>query len=113
MSGDRHRLMQMHQRMRLVERMAGQGRAVFMGSETVRDAVLWNLELICLAARRISQQQRRDWHGLDWDQLCALTKTVIGDPWQPDHERIWQWLEKDLPVVEREVSHILAAWQGR
>lgn len=113
MPGDRHHLIQMHQRMRLVERLTREGRAAFMGSETVRDAILWNLELICLAARHVSPEQRKDWQTLDWQQLCALTRTVIGSPWDPDHERIWNWLEEDLPAVERQVSHLLAAWQGR
>ena len=109
MEKDRHYLMRMNQSIGHIEKLISKGRGALMESMVVQHAVLWNLELISLAARQLTDEVREEHPQVDWDHMCKLSREVIGNPWEVDNDKLWQCIEQDLPTLRHHVKEILIA----
>src|SRR5437667_2001640 len=69
---DRLYLHHMLERCRRITRFIGPGRAAFMLSEELQDAVIRNVEVIGEAAKRVSAEARGRLASLDWKAICGM-----------------------------------------
>ena len=85
------------------------GRAAFMAGRVEQDAVLWNLEMISLCARRVSEQERMMHPDVDWDRLRGLCKGLVDQELRPDIERAWQIVQDDVALLQHQLRMLLTA----
>ncbi len=107
MEDDRHYLVLMNQCIVHIEEFTKKGRPAFMESMAIRHAVLWNLELLSVAARRLSKQEKEEHPQVDWDHLCNLSRQVIGNPWEVDEQKVWECVENETPALMHQIREIL------
>jgi uncharacterized protein with HEPN domain len=80
-----------------------------MESMVTRHAVLWNLELLSVAGRKLSQEEKDEHPEVDWEHVCTLSRDVIGNPWEVDDQRVWECVEKELPPLRHQIREILVS----
>jgi uncharacterized protein with HEPN domain len=107
MPSDRHYLMRMNQTMGHVIQFAKAGRAEFMASMQLQHAILWNLQLVSVAARHLSAEERQMHPDVDWSHVCSLCHEVIGDPWDVSPQKVWNCVQEELPELRHQVREIL------
>ena len=84
MSTDRSHLIHCEEYLRKVEKYAQAGRSAYMASVMCQDAVLWNLQMACLCAERVSHEERQLHPAVDWHKLRSLAKGLVDDEMRPD-----------------------------
>jgi uncharacterized protein with HEPN domain len=76
----------------------------FLRNELVIDGVARNLEIIGEAARQLPEEFRRLHTQIPWTAIAGLRNRIIHDYFGLDLEIIWQIIQHDLPVLEKQVS---------
>jgi len=95
--------------MKHIDLYAKRGRAAFMASPETQDAIMWNLELMALAARRVSDTVRFSHPQVPWDRMCHICRGLVDERLSPDLEKAWELVQGDLPGLMHEVKMVLNA----
>ena len=72
------------------------------------DAVVRNLEIIGEAAKRIPDEIRSKYPGIEWKKITGLRDILIHEYFGINIEIIWDILQKKLPALEKEIKKILS-----
>jgi uncharacterized protein with HEPN domain len=112
MENDAVCLVRMRERMVRIERYVAGGRGAFMSSTITQDAVLWNLELFCAAATRVSDDFKEKHRQVNWGYVCGRFRDVTRDPWHPEPENIWACIERELPAIRENLAAIMRPTTG-
>ncbi|MGD2174306.1 MAG: DUF86 domain-containing protein [Candidatus Brocadiaceae bacterium] len=107
MGRDSHYLTLMNQSMAHIMHYARAGRTAFMDSRRLQHATLWNVYLVSVAARHLSDGLRRGHPEVDWDHVCALARDVVQDPWDFDRSQVWGCIQEELPELRRTLKRII------
>ena len=84
---------------RIEEDVAG-GREEFMGSHTIQDAVLRNLQTMAEATQRLSDAAKATRPEVEWRAIAALRNVLVHDYLGADLENIWQIVQRDVPGLK-------------
>ena len=82
------------------------GRDTFLAQRIVQDAVIRNFEIIGEAAGKLSDAARAN-SEIPWDRIIAFRNRLIHGYWGVDLLLVWDVVERDLPVLKREVQRLL------
>lgn len=85
------------------------GRAVFLESHLVQDAVLRNLHTIAESTQRLSDRIRATEPDVAWRAIAGFRNVVVHDYLGIDLEAIWSVVERDLPGLAAAVDRMLRA----
>ena len=99
MKDDRLYLHHMLERCHRITRFTGPGRAAFMASEELQDAVIRNVEVIGEAAKRVSSEARGRLASLDWKSICGMRDVLIHDYIGVDLEEVWNVASARIPEL--------------
>ena len=72
------------------------------------DAVVRNLEVIGEATKRIPEEIRSKYPGIEWKKIAGLRDMLIHEYFGINVEIVWDILQIKLPVLEKEVKKILS-----
>lgn len=106
---DRAFIEDMLARIDLVAEFTSDGREAFMQSRMMQEAVIRGLEVIGEAGRNVSRTLRDTHPEIPWRQIAAFRNFVIHVYWDIKLERIWEIVEKDLPVLKPQLEALLAS----
>jgi uncharacterized protein with HEPN domain len=105
---DRLYLHHILERCRRITRFIGPGRAAFMASEELQDAVIRNVEVIGEAAKRVSGEARGRLASLDWKSICGMRDVLIHDYIGVDLEEVWNVASARIPELQAVLEQFLA-----
>jgi len=88
----------------------GMGLDQFKASELVRDAVVFNLQIIGEAASHVPAEVRARYPEVKWHRMVGLRNVIAHGYFVLVHERIWETIQRDLPALPGQVERILAEW---
>ena len=108
MKDDRLYLHHMLERCHRIIRFIGPGRAAFMASEELQDAVIRNVEVIGEAAKRVSSEARGCLASLDWKSICGMRDVLIHDYIGVDLEEVWNVASARIPELQAVLEQFLA-----
>ena len=86
---------------RHIEKYTARGRDAFEAEELIRTWVLYHLQIIGEASRKVSADLRQRHSEMPWVQLGAMRIILGHDSFGVDHGEIWATVEKDLPELKR------------
>ena len=90
-----------------IERFTAGERERFLADELVQDAVLRNFEVIGEAAKRLDDAYRAAHPEIPWRSLAGLRDVLIHQYEGVDLERVWGFVERDLPGLKRAMAGLL------
>ncbi len=88
--------------------VAGQGRAAFDADEMIQVWIVHHIQIIGEAARALSEPFRAKYSQVPWPVIVGMRNILVHNYFGIDLEEVWGVVERDLPVLQREVESILA-----
>ena len=107
MRDDRPYLSHIEECIARVEGYAASGRASFMESALIQDAVMRNLQSLGESARRISGETRAGRPEVDWRGIIGFRNILVHDYLSITMVRVWEVVEGDLPILKNQVETML------
>jgi uncharacterized protein with HEPN domain len=97
------------ERCQRISRFIAPGRAAFLASEEMQDAVIRNVEVIGEAAKRVSNETRGRMPALDWKGICGMRDVLIHDYIGVDLDEVWNVASSRIPELQGVLEQFLAA----
>jgi uncharacterized protein with HEPN domain len=83
------------------------GRDEFMRNTMIQDAVVRNFEIIGEAAKRLSDDARRERLEIPWSDIARFRDVLIHHYMGVDLKRVWNVVESYLPALRDAVRGLL------
>lgn len=107
MRSDRERLLDIAEAIDRIFKYAKHGRKEFEDQELVQTWVIHHIEIIGVAAGRVSHKLRIGHPEVPWAEIVAIRNVLAHDYFGIDIERVWMAVERDLPVLRSQVETLL------
>jgi uncharacterized protein with HEPN domain len=95
---------------RIAEDIA-EGRERFMGSHTLQDAVLRNLQVMAESTQRLSETAKAMQPEMEWRKIAAFRNILVHDYLGIDLDTVWDITQRDVPKLKQAVEEMLSASQ--
>ncbi len=82
------------------------GKTAFLADRKTQDAVLRNLHTLSESIQRISTETKLKYPEVPWREISAFRNVVVHDYLGIELERIWDIIERDLPILKIQISTI-------
>jgi uncharacterized protein with HEPN domain len=82
---------------RRIEENSAAGKAQFMASHTLQDAILRNLQTLTESTQRLSAELKATRPDIDWRRISAFRNVVVHNYLGIDLEQIWTIIQQDVP----------------
>jgi uncharacterized protein with HEPN domain len=86
---------------RRIEENVRLGKAEFMQSHTLQDAVLRNLQTMSEATQRLSDSLKMARPEVEWARIAAFRNVLVHNYLGIDLEIIWHVVQRDVPSLKR------------
>lgn len=83
------------------------GREALLRSTLVQDAVLRNLQTLAESTQRISEDRKSTNPSIPWRSLAGFRNILVHGYLGVDLEQVWRTVERELPVLRREIELML------
>ena len=83
------------------------GKDSFLGNRTLRDAVMRNLQVMAESSIRLSDELKRRFPEVEWDELRKFRHVAVHDYIGTDYAIIWLIVTLHLPRLKAQVETIL------
>jgi uncharacterized protein with HEPN domain len=112
MKDDRLYLIHIGECIARIEQYVREGRGAFLTSTLIQDAVLRNLQTLAESSQRLSGSLRVQHPEVGWRAIAGFRNVLVHDYLSVDTERVWQIVDRDLPVLKSKLALILAEIGG-
>jgi uncharacterized protein with HEPN domain len=93
---------------RLVEEFArGRSRADFEDDRQLRFALLYALQIVGEASRRVSDDLRRAHPEVPWQDIAGFRNRVVHGYFDVDLDRVWAIVTADVPTLVAQLKSLL------
>lgn len=83
------------------------GRARFIASHTLQDAVIRNLQTMAESTQRLTDDLKERHTEVEWYRIAAFRNVLVHDYLGIDIERIWEITQRDVPELESAIRSML------
>ncbi|HEX8229036.1 MAG TPA: DUF86 domain-containing protein [Chloroflexia bacterium] len=92
-----------------VESYVAGGKAEFMSSSLIQDAVARNLQVMAESTQRLSDGAKMAHPEIDWREIAGFRNVLVHDYLDTDREILWQVIERDLPPLKAAMHAMLTS----
>jgi uncharacterized protein with HEPN domain len=107
MRDDRERLLDIQEAIDNIKKYAVRGRQAFGEDELVQSWVIRQLQILGEAATKISDDFQDRYPDMPWHKIIGMRNILVHDYFGIDVNIIWSIVEKDMPVLERQIKELL------
>lgn len=94
-----------------VEEYTAGGREAFFADTRTQDAVLRNLQTLAESTQRLSADLRSAHPEVDWRGISGLRNILVHHYLGINLVRVWEIVERDLPVLKEQIEILLSGSQ--
>ncbi len=113
MRDQRERLLDIMEAVERIERQAERGRKPFERDELIQVWIVHHLQIIGEAAAKLGSDFHSKYPQLPWKEIVAMRNVLVHDYFGVDTDEVWRVVERDLPVLKREVQRLLGVEEGK
>ena len=84
-------------------------RAAFLAEPLLQDAVIRNIEVVGEAAGRVSREFTSRDPAIPWSDIAGMRHRLIHGYLSVNLNTVWQVVERDLPVLEKQLVKLVPA----
>ncbi|MBI5248976.1 MAG: DUF86 domain-containing protein [Desulfomonile tiedjei] len=92
---------------KVLEYTAGFSDEEFFSDRKTVEAVVWNLQIIGEAAKRVPEEIRSRYPDLPWREMGGLRDIIVHQYLGIKLDVIWKVIQNDVPMVENRIRWIL------
>lgn len=107
MKDDRLYLIHIWECIQRIESYAGEGKAAFLASTMMQDAIIRNFEIIGEATKHLSPELKQSHPEIQWRGMAGFRDVLIHNYMGVDLEEVWNILEKELPQIKSSLKAVL------
>ena len=107
MKDDRLYLIHVHESIARIEEYTAGRREVFFADRKTQDDVLRNLQTLAESTQRLSADLKAARPEVDWRGMSGLRNILVHDYLGINLVRVWEIVQRDLPVLKRQVEMLL------
>jgi len=96
-----------------IERYAARGRETFEQEELIQTWFSYHIQLIGEAAARLGKAFHESHPEIPWAQIVAMRNVLVHEYFGVDLQEVWRTVERDLPVLRRQVEALLQRLEGQ
>jgi len=85
----------------------GKSKRQFLDSTLTQDAIIRNLQVLAESSQRLSDDVKESQDRVNWFKIAGFRNVLVHDYLGIDIERVWNILEKDLPVLKEAIQNML------
>ncbi|MBI1747780.1 MAG: DUF86 domain-containing protein [Acidobacteria bacterium] len=104
MRDDRVYLQDILEAIERIEKYAARGRQEFDRDELIQTWVIYYIQIIGEATRKLSQGFRAKHPEIPWQQIAAMRNILVHDYFQIDVDEVWSVVETDLPGFRKKME---------
>ena len=104
MREDRVYLVHILECIRKIEKNTAAGRSLFFQEDTLQDAVLHNLQVMCESTQMLSAEWKMQHPHVDWRRIADFRNRLVHDYLGVDLDIVWKIVKEDLPELKRVVE---------
>ena len=87
--------------------LRGVSEAKFNATSLLQDGAIRQIEIIGEAVRHISNDLRKTYPEVPWEDIARLRNKLIHDYFGVDLEKVWVTAKEDLPPLKKQIVQIL------
>ena len=91
----------------ILSHAVGVSEAEFRTSPVLQDAVLYRINVIGEAARRLSEDFRAHHPEIPWRDIIAMRNRVVHEYESVDPAKVWVVIERDIPELIGQIEPLL------
>jgi uncharacterized protein with HEPN domain len=92
---------------RIESYVVGRDKQQFLDSTLLQDGIIRNLQVLAESTQRLSNDAKESRNEVDWFKITGFRNVLVHDYLGIDIERVWNILEKDLPVLKGAIQSML------
>jgi len=92
-----------------IDRGVSAGKAEFLASDLLQDAVIRNLQVLSESTQQLSAELKSRHSAVEWRKIADFRNRLVHDYLGVDLEIVWQVVERDLPGLKQAIVAMLAA----
>lgn len=79
----------------------------FVSDLKTQDAVVRNFEIIGEAAKRLPENIKSKYSGIEWAKLIGFRNILIHDYFGVKLETVWNAIQEKIPILEKQTQKVL------
>jgi uncharacterized protein with HEPN domain len=79
----------------------------FLANETMRRAAVRSLEIIGEAAKKVSEEFRKNYPAIEWLAMSGMRDRLIHDYFGVDYDLVWDVVQNRIPILQHQISSML------
>ncbi len=90
-----------------IEEYTREGKAAFMQSSLLQDAVVRNLQVMGESTKRLPEEWKSAHLDVPWRQIIGFRNVVVHDYLEIDVPAVWEVVERNLSDLKRVIEQML------
>ena len=111
MKDDKLYLIHIWESIQRIESYAAEGKATFLSSTMVQDAIIRNFEIIGEATKHLSPELRQSHPEIQWRGLAGFRDVLIHNYMGVDLVEVWNIIENELPQIRSSLKAVLVEFR--
>lgn len=85
----------------------GVDRSGFLTDEELQSAVLYQIQIVGEASKRLSEELKTKYGDVAWKAIAGMRDKIVHDYMGVDLDYVWQTVSEDIPAFKKQIGGIL------